>query len=134
MRAVVDASAAVTLMLDPGRRGFASQLTGYDSLHAPSHFDVECSSAFRKAMLRGILTDEQFTRLVLALPPLPIRRHSTSALLPRMIDLSRNASMYDAAYIALAEGLSADLITSDARLQTVPGVQCRVLHAGSPAT
>ena len=131
MRAVVDASAAVTLMLDPGRRSFASQLTAYDSLHAPSHFDVECSSAFRKAMLRGLLNDAQFKTLALALPQLPIQRHAIAALLPRMVEMCRNASMYDAAYIALAEGLSADLITSDTRLQTVPGVKCRVIHAGS---
>ena len=116
MRAVADVSAAVTLMLDP------------------SHFDVECSSAFRKAMLRGLLDDEQFKTLALALPQLPIQRHAIAALLPRMVEMCRNASMYDAAYIALAEGLSADLITSDTRLQTVPGVKCRVIHAGSSAT
>jgi len=134
MRAVVDASAAVTLMLDPSRRGFAAQLTGYESLHASSHFDVECSSAFRKAVFRGILGDEHFKKLTLALPQLPIQRHAIAPLLPRMIEISRNASMYDAAYIASAEALSADLITPDARLQTVPGVKCRVIHAGSSAT
>ena len=74
-KAVVDASVAVSLMLNPSLRAISAQLAGYDSLHAPGHFDVECTSAFRKAMLRGSLTFEQFGRLALAVPLFPVRRH-----------------------------------------------------------
>ena len=128
MKAVVDASVAVSLMLNPGLRSISAQLAGYDSLHAPGHFDVECTSAFRKAMLRGSLTFEQFGRLAMSVPHFPVRRHLIADLVPRMVEISRNSTMYDAAYIALAEGLSADLISSDQRLRSVPGVRCRVLH------
>jgi predicted nucleic acid-binding protein len=128
MKAVVDASVAVSLMLNPSLRAISAQLAGYDSLHAPGHFDVECTSAFRKAMLRGSLTFEQFGRLALAVPLFPVRRHLIGDLVPRMVEISRNSTMYDAAYIALAEGLSADLISSDKRLRSVPGLRCRVLQ------
>ena len=128
MKAVVDASVAVSLMLNPSLRAISAQLAGYDSLHAPGHFDVECTSTFRKAMLRGSLTFEQFGRLALAVPLFPVRRHLIGDLVPRMVEISRNSTMYDAAYIALAEGLSADLISSDQRLRSVPGLRCRVLQ------
>lgn len=33
---------------------------------------------------------------------------------------------YDAAYVAVAESLDAPLITGDARLEGVPGLQCSI--------
>jgi predicted nucleic acid-binding protein len=42
-------------------------------------------------------------------------------LLPRIWQLRRNFSAYDAAYVALAEKLGATLITRDARLTSASG-------------
>jgi predicted nucleic acid-binding protein len=44
----------------------------------------------------------------------------------RIVALAANATAYDAAYIALAEALDADLLTSDARLARVPDIACTV--------
>ena len=35
--------------------------------------------------------------------------------------------MYDAAYVALAEALDADLLTGDRRLAAAPGPRCRIV-------
>jgi predicted nucleic acid-binding protein len=48
-------------------------------------------------------------------------RHSHEQLLSRVWQLRANLSAYDAAYIALAEALSAPLLTRDAKLASAPG-------------
>lgn len=45
------------------------------------------------------------------------------ALLPRIWQLRENAWPYDAAYVALAESLNAELVTVDGKFETVPGVR-----------
>jgi predicted nucleic acid-binding protein len=47
-------------------------------------------------------------------------------LLARAWELRDNATVYDGAYLALAELLRAPLLTADRRLQAVPGAQCTV--------
>lgn len=47
---------------------------------------------------------------------LALERSPHEPLLPRMWELRRNATAYDAAYLALAEALGAPLVTCDARL------------------
>jgi predicted nucleic acid-binding protein len=39
------------------------------------------------------------------------------------------STAYDAAYVAVAEGLGARLVTLDARLARAPGLDCEVLVA-----
>jgi predicted nucleic acid-binding protein len=46
------------------------------------------------------------------------------ALLPRIWQLRHNLSVYDAAYVALAEALGAPLLTADRTLAAVPGLRC----------
>ncbi|MDQ6837883.1 MAG: VapC toxin family PIN domain ribonuclease, partial [Actinomycetota bacterium] len=41
-------------------------------------------------------------------------------------ELRANVRAWDAAYVALAEALSATLITLDGRLAAVPGLRCRI--------
>ncbi|MGH8923139.1 MAG: type II toxin-antitoxin system VapC family toxin [Acidimicrobiia bacterium] len=47
---------------------------------------------------------------------LPLTRHGHQALLDRILDPRLNVSAYDAVYVALAESLRGDLLTSDRRL------------------
>lgn len=47
---------------------------------------------------------------------LPLTRHPHESLLSRALQLRHNVSAYDAAYVALAEQLGAELLTADARL------------------
>jgi len=45
--------------------------------------------------------------------------------LARCWELTQNVSVYDAAYVALAELLDVALLTADARLASAPGPRCR---------
>jgi predicted nucleic acid-binding protein len=47
---------------------------------------------------------------------LPITRHGHYRLLMRMFELRANFSAYDATYVALAERVAGELLTSDERL------------------
>jgi predicted nucleic acid-binding protein len=40
--------------------------------------------------------------------------------------LRHNLTPYDAAYVALAEALGANLVTADARLANAPGLRCTI--------
>lgn len=44
----------------------------------------------------------------------------------RLSSPRENVSAYDAAYVALAEALDAELVTADARLAAAPGLRCPV--------
>lgn len=59
-------------------------------------------------------------------PGLPLPRYPHTLLPDRPWCLRRNATAYDAAYLALAEALGATLLTCDAALASVPGNSARV--------
>ena len=78
--------------------------------------DIEVAAGIRRALLRDLITAE---RAVVALEHyvlMPLTRHGHEALLPRVLSLRWNFSAYDACYVALAEVLSAELLTADERL------------------
>jgi predicted nucleic acid-binding protein len=50
----------------------------------------------------------------------------TISFLPRVRDLRKNLTAYDAVYVALAEALDAPLLTRDKRLATSPGHHARI--------
>jgi predicted nucleic acid-binding protein len=47
-------------------------------------------------------------------------------MLRRCWELRDNATVYDAAYVALAEHLGVTLVTADRRLTEAPGPRCEV--------
>lgn len=126
MIAVVDASVAVVLLVDSNALAIDFLLRRYDALAAPTHLDIECLSALRRSRLKGRVSAVEHRQLANGVARLPVTRHPISPLVDRITELSDNASAYDAAYIALAEGLEADLLTADGRLAGVPGVHCRI--------
>jgi predicted nucleic acid-binding protein len=56
----------------------------------------------------------------------PVERYVHDALLLRIWELRMNLTAYDAAYVGLAEGLGAPLLTCDARLANAPGIRAVV--------
>ncbi len=60
------------------------------------------------------------------LAALPVRRISHRPLVERCWELRHAVTVYDAAYVALAEALEIPLLTADARLSRAPGLRCRV--------
>lgn len=63
---------------------------------------------------------------------IPIERVPTEALETRIWELRHNVSSYDAAYVALAERMGAELWTRDRKLSGAPGTECafRVFESG----
>ena len=83
-------------------------------------------------MLRRFVLAGQSSRRVVArtalrtLVALPLTLHPHLALLSRVWELRANLSVYDGAYVAVAEALALPLLTSDRRLARTPGLRCTV--------
>ncbi len=114
---VIDASAAVDLLLGTERAaGIAQMLGSVTEAHAPELIDPEVIAVVRRWTLRGWLAVEAGGRAVDELGELAIVRHRHVALRRRAWELRDRCSAYDACYLALAEALGAELLTTDARL------------------
>jgi len=127
---VVDASVIVDLLAadDAHRRTAARErLTSGDAVFAPAYLDIEIVSAMRGLARRSdVLTADAPALIALALR-MPIRREPLArATADRIWQLRENMTAYDAGYVALAEQLSASLLTCDRQYTTVPGLRCAV--------
>lgn len=129
---VVDASALVALF----RAGDQSRLLGAlgRSGHwvVPEHFRAEALSALRGLWLGREIDDDGFDRAAHVVASRPLDVWPTVPLIPRIRELAANATVYDAAYIALAEDLGAPLVAADAKFARVPGIRCRILPDPDP--
>lgn len=123
---VVDASVLAPALADDGPDGDAARarLRG-QSLVAPELIDLEMTSVIRRRLQAGDLEDRRAVLALGDLMELPLRRASHRPLLARCWELKQNLTVYDAAYVALAELLDAVLITADSRLANAPGPRCR---------
>jgi len=97
-----------------------------EELAAPELVDLEVTSALRKAVSRRRLPQRRAVLALRDLQLLPINRVSHLPLLGRIWELRGNVTVYDAAYVALAEILGAALLTADKRLEQAHGVRCVV--------
>ena len=124
---VVDASIlAPALAYDgPGGDRVRSRLRG-QSLAAPQLVDLETASVIRRGVLAGRLDDRRAQLALTDLVELPLLRAPHRPLLTRCWELRDNLTIYDAAYVALAELLDVVLVTADARLAGAPGVRCEI--------
>jgi predicted nucleic acid-binding protein len=125
---VVDASALLELLLNTaaGARVAARLFAPRESLHAPHLIDLEVAQVLRRYSLAGALDAARGAEALEDLADVPLRRYPHDVLLPRIWDLRRNATAYDAAYLALAEALDAPLVTRDRALASIPGHAARV--------
>ncbi|BBX96340.1 type II toxin-antitoxin system VapC family toxin [Mycobacterium lacus] len=113
---VLDASAAVELVLATGSGAAVARRLRGEALHAPAHFDVEAIGAIRRAVIRRLLSDHEGLVSVADFQSLPVRRWPTKALAQRAYQLRHTHTVADGMYVALAEGLEAPLVTCDERL------------------
>jgi len=124
---VVDASVLVVALADDGPDGdhARTRMRG-EVLAAPELVDLEVASVLRRQNLAGAI-DVRRAGLALAdLAALPLQRAPHLPMLPRCWELRENLTVYDAAYVALAEALEATLITGDRRLARANGPRCDI--------
>ena len=98
-----------------------------DTLHAPHLLDVEVAQVVRRYWRAGEISAARGDEALRDLADLPIQRHSHEPLLGRIWQLRHNVTAYDAAYVALAEGMGAMLLTLDVALARIPGVRVPVV-------
>lgn len=125
---VLDASAviAMVLRLRQADRLMDRVFVEGETLHAPHLVDVEVSQVVRRYWRAGDITAARGEEALRDLADLPIERYTHEPLIGRVWQLRHNATAYDAAYIALAEGLGAVLVTLDSALARIPGVRVPV--------
>lgn len=92
-----------------------------ETLHAPHLLDLEVAQVMRRYCASGEMDPERGREALRDLTDIPINRYPHDILLPRIWELRSNMTAYDAAYIALAETLQAQLLTRDTRLASAPG-------------
>jgi predicted nucleic acid-binding protein len=96
------------------------------TLHAPHLLDVEVAQVLRRYSLVGQSEAERYKVALIDLTDFPLTRYPHDIFLPRIWELRSNLTAYDAAYVALAEALDADLLTRDQRLANAPGNRARI--------
>lgn len=124
---VADASVLVVALADDGPDGdqARARLRG-EQLTVPELADLEVASVLRRQMKAGTLDARRARLAVDDLVALPARRAPHRPLLPRCWELRNNLTIYDAAYVALAEAMSVTLLTGDQKLARAPGPQCPI--------
>ena len=125
---VVDASALIeALLLTPAAKAVEDRLFAPEqTLHAPHLIDLEVAQVIRRYAANGDIDSERGRMALADLQDLPLQRYPHDFLLPRIWDLRRNLTAYDAAYVALAEALDAPLLTRDRRLAAAAGHHAQV--------
>ncbi len=125
---VLDASAAVDWLLQTpagiqiGRRILARG----QSLHAPHLIDLEVVQALRRLNRDGTITARRAEEAIEDLRALRLNRYPHFVFLPWIWQHRNNLTAYDASYVALAEQLSATLITRDSRLALGAGHRANI--------
>jgi predicted nucleic acid-binding protein len=117
---VLDASAAVELLLGTERGARVRQRIGSDSLHCPHVLDLEVASALRRWVRQERISASRAHAALEDLIALPRMHYPHDLLLRRIWELRDNASVYDAAYLVLGEMLWAPVVTCDARVAGIP--------------
>lgn len=124
---VADASVLVVALADDGtdRDQARARLRG-EHVAFPELADLEVASVLWRRMKAGALDARRAGLALDDLAALPARRAPHRPLLPRCWELRDNLTIYDAAYVALAEAMHATLLTGDCRLARATGPQCPI--------
>lgn len=117
----------VTALADDGPDGDQARerLRG-ERLAAPHLLDLEVTSAWRRLVAAGELDERRARQALADLQGLRLDRVPHGILLNRCWELRTNVSVYDAAYLALAELLEITFVTADGKLAKAQRSRCRI--------
>jgi predicted nucleic acid-binding protein len=134
-RVVVDSSVVVKWFLRDGESDVEEacrlrdgHLAGDPILAAPSHLMLEVLNALRSRGLDS--SDMQLAARWLVGMRLETVPVEVLAVRAAAISAEHGLTVYDAAFVALAESLDAELVTADRRLAACPACRTRLLGEG----
>ena len=139
-QAVVDASVAAKWVIAEDHSAQAALLLAFDALHAPGHWRAEAVNVLWSKVMQGDLTGEDAEERMSVLLRAPVIDTPIAALMPRAfaIAVALKVTIYDALYVALAEGRGIPLVTADERLirrvSGDPGLAKRMVWVGDFST
>jgi predicted nucleic acid-binding protein len=113
---VLDASATVEMLLGTPTGHAVRRRVVSHQVNAPHLLAVEVTQALRRLASSGVVAEELAGFCLRDFGALLIRRWRHEPFLARAWELRANVTVYDAMYLALAEGLEVPLVTTDARL------------------
>lgn len=87
---------------------------------------MQVTAALRRRVRLGQTDSATAIEVLDDLADLAATRWNHEPLLRRVWELRENVTTYDACYVVLAEILDAELVTSDVRLASAPGLRCTV--------
>jgi len=122
---VVDSSVVVAALIDTGPTGqWAESVLVSDALAAPHLMLVEVANILRRSTVAGEVSSDVASLAHAELVARRIELFPYAPLASRVWELRSNVTAYDGWYVALAEALSAPLITLDHKLTRAPGLRC----------
>jgi predicted nucleic acid-binding protein len=126
---VLDASAAIEWLFQSpvGMKIDRRMFVPSESLHAPHLIDVEVAQVLRRYVRDKTITAQRGQEALEDLRDLPLSRYPHDFLTPRIWELRATLTAYDAVYVALAELLSAPLLTCDGKIASAPGHDAKVV-------
>jgi predicted nucleic acid-binding protein len=127
---VVDSSAMVNALVADPVDPFLLALLSDEELHAPALLDFEVTSALRGHQVRGKLGVGRTEQAIDDFASLQIARYQMTEWLAYLLALRDNFTVYDAAYVVLAQALETPLVTADFKLEEARrlGVDVRVVR------
>ena len=92
----------------------------------PISWTSRLSRCSAKRWIAGTVSDRRFAEAVDDLGQLDMDRYPTLRFMRRAYELRANVTVYDSAYVALAEVLGCELLTADQRLAAAAGPRCAI--------
>lgn len=122
---VLDSSAIVAALVDDSDEGrWAEDLLRDGPLHAPEVMPFEAADVLRRLVVAGRMSSAIATLAHRNLVSLPVVLVPYEAVAERAWQLRDDVTVFDAAYVAVAELVGEPLATLDRRLAAAPGPRC----------
>ena len=125
---VIDASVLANVVGDDGNDGQQArqEFRNAGDVAAPDLADMETVAVLRRRWIAGTVSDQRFAAAVEDLEQLDLDRYPALRFMRRACELRANVTVYDSAYVALAETLGCELLTADQCLANAAGPRCAI--------